>query len=293
MSEDFLLTEKGQNKQYKYAMLFEYDGKKFAGSQLQHNARTVQQEIENALEIILKKWVRAYFSGRTDSGVNALGQVAHFTTDTRLNEYEFVYSLNGILPDDISVRALEEVDNSFHARKLARKRWYRYVIFNHPYRSALNKNCLHYYKPLDENLMNEALQKITGTQNFESFRSANSDTPSSMCMLYKATCTREGNFIYIDLIANRFVYNMVRILTGTILDVGTQKESTDHLLNVLKTHDRTKAGITVKAEALTLMSIEYPEKYNLFNQDKFQKIKEVMPENFMETQNEDIFRKAS
>jgi tRNA pseudouridine38-40 synthase len=283
------------NDTLKYAMLIEYDGTHFNGTQKQLGGRTVQEEIENALKTVLRMPVKIVFSGRTDTGVSALGQVAHFEYDAteKLELHKFIYSLNGVLPPDIAVRDVEITRSSFHARKSALKRWYRYVIYNNAYRSAMFSKALFEPRPLSEELMHQALQQITGTNDFSSFKSSNSDTSSAICTIHKAHCFRDKNFIYIDIIANRYVYNMVRILVGTLLDTGLKKTPVSHLATVLNQHDRTKAGITAKPEGLTLMAIEYPEEFSLFENDKFMKVRDIMLKNFMESKNEDIFRKAS
>ncbi|MGD9580065.1 MAG: tRNA pseudouridine(38-40) synthase TruA [Vampirovibrionia bacterium] len=282
-----------QSSKFKYAMLFEYDGRGFYGSQIQPGLRTVQDELEKALLTALRKQIRVVPSGRTDTGVSALGQVAHFVTDEILDTTKAIHSLNGLLPGDIAVRAIEQVDDNFEARKLATKRWYRFTIYNHPQRSALNPRALHVKYPLDENLMHKALEYINGTHEFDSFKSANSNNPASKCTIYKTQCFREGNHIYIDIVANRFLYNMIRIIVGTLLKIGQKQESVLYLDKILKAQDRTKAGKTVKPDGLTLMAVEYPEEYNLFDKDTNPKIRELMLINYMEAQNEDIFSKAS
>ena len=289
INKEFLNTDSIK----KYAILFEYDGSNFAGSQIQCEVRTVQEELNNALSTILRTPVKAVLSGRTDTGVNALGQVAHFVTNQNLDTYKTLYSLNGVLPDDIAVRALEHVNLGFDARKSALKRWYRFSIYNHPYKSAINTKNLHVYYHLDENLINEALQTIVGTHNFDSFKSLNSSTIGSECTIYMAKSFRKDDFVYVDIIANRFVYNMVRIIIGTVLQIGNKQKEISHLYEVLVASDRTKAGVTVRPKGLTLMAVEYPEKYNLFKLDKALKIVEIMKENITEAPNENLYCKAS
>lgn len=278
---------------FKYAVLLEYDGTAYGGSQFQPNARTIQQELETALKTILRQKIKTVFSGRTDAKVSALGQVVHFETTTKLDIYRTTYALNALLPSDIAIRYLQQVDNSFHARKSATKRWYRFTIHNHGQKTALNRKALHVHKPLDENLMHQALQLILGTNEFDSFKSSNSSNPSSNCTVHAAQCTREGDYIYIDIIASRFVYNMVRILTGTLLETGKKSKPVTHLKTVLEAHDREQAGKTVKPEGLTLMAVEYPKEYNLFKDDKYLTISDFLNQNFMEAKNEDVYCKAS
>lgn len=278
---------------FKYAVLLEYDGTHFYGSQIQPDHRTVQQEIETAFKTIFKQDVKITMAGRTDTGVHSIGQVAHFEIDESIDTTKTCYSLNGLLPHDISIRALQPVDQSFNARKSATKRWYRFSIYNHKFRSALNTKCLYVHKPLDVNLMHEALQPLIGTHEFDSFKSSNSDNPNTRCTIYKAQCLKNRDFIYIDLIANRFLCNMVRIIVGTLLKVGNKEENADYLRKILEAKNRNKAGITVKPDGLTLMAIEYPEKFNIFIKDSFFKVSDLLQGNFTEAQNEDLLCKAS
>lgn len=286
-------TDHYPQSNFKYAMLLEYDGANFAGSQCQPDSRTVQQELETALERVLRQPIRVVLSGRTDTGVNASGQVAHFELNESLDVSRFTYSLNGVLPVDIAIRAIETVDHKFNARKSALKRWYRYTIYNNIYRTALNSKSLHIYYHLDEDLMNQALKTIIGIHDFDSFKSSNTNSPFSNCHVHLANCFRERDYVYIDIIANRFVYNMVRIIVGTLLKIGNKQEPTDYLIEILEQHDRTKAGITVRPEGLTLMAVEYPEEYKLFNSDLNPKVKDIILKNFTEAPYEDLFRKAS
>ena len=204
-----------------------------------------------------------------------------------------MHSINGLLPEDIAIRMIEEVDEEFHARKSATRRWYRFTIYNHTQKSALNKRCLCVSYYLDDGLMNKALQKIVGTHNFDSFKSAKSDNPNSECTIEQIRCFRDKDFVHIDIIANRFIHNMIRIIVGTVIETGKNEAPVDHLYNVLKASDRTKAGMTVKPDGLTLMAVEYPEHYNLFAKDKNTKVNEIMLINLMEAQNEDLLCKAS
>lgn len=278
----------------KYAALVEYDGTDFNGTQIQPNGRTVQEEIEKALRILLKTETRVCFSGRTDTGVSALGQVFHFYTDKELDLRKFLYSLNAILPGDIAIRACQQVPKDFCSRRSARKRWYRFTLYNHPYKTALHRQALHVTQPLDETLIHRALQSIVGTHDFSSFRAANSDTPSSLCTVYKAACTRDGNLIYIDIVANRYLYNMIRILVGTVLKVALEDKPVHFLGQVLQAQDRTQAGKTVKPQGLSLMAIEYPEHFRVFAGETHPTINDILKENLTEAVfHEDIYRKAS
>jgi len=252
------------NKKYRYALIIEYLGNSFSGSQLQPGQNTVQSEIERALAILTKQETKTVFSGRTDSGVNAKGQFVHFDTDKEVDIRRFTHSLNAIILDNISVRHMREVDKSFHSQKSARYRWYRYMINNRKSRSVLLKNITtHIPEDLDTEEMQKALDCIAGKQDFTSFKNTNSDNPAKECNLMFAKCRKISDIIYIDLIANRFLYNMVRIIVGTLIEIGLGKYRAEEIVRILEEKDRTNAGPTAAPQGLTLMGVGYDEKYNL------------------------------
>lgn len=267
---------------YRYAAIVEYVGDSFAGSQIQPNQRTVQSELENALAILVGKPVKSVFSGRTDRGVHSKGQVAHFDTTFELDIRKFLYSLNGILPKDISVRLISKVDTNFHSQKSAVFRWYRYLIYNRQQRSAGSSRMLHVYDPLDTLEINKALTYLIGHHDFTSFKSLSTENPAKDCTMHYAKCSQKGNVICIDLIADRFLYNMVRIIVGTLLPIGQGSKPSEYMNFVLEAKDRTTAGKTASPEGLTLMHVSYGSKYNLFERIN----KEANP-------NENILCKAS
>jgi len=242
----------------RYAILFEYIGTDFQGSQFQPNKRTIQDELNKALSIFFKEPVKVIPSGRTDAGVHARGQVSHF--DIKNNKVDInkaIYSLNALLPNDISIKQIFEVKNTFHAQKSARYRYYRYIIANRSYRSAFDRHLLYLRESLDIDLMNEALRFLLGEHDFSCFKSAKTDNPAKICNFYYAKAIRDGDYIYIDFIANRFLYNMIRIIVGTILDIGRKKFTPQFISELLILKDRTKASSTVNPDGLTLMLVGY------------------------------------
>ena len=253
-------------KKFRYFMIIEYLGALFAGSQIQPGQKTIQSEIERAINILIKDNIKTVFAGRTDSKVHALNQTLHFNTNQEINKKKFVYSLNALLPDEINVKEMQKVDKSFHSQKSATYRWYRYLINNRQYSSVLLKNIsFHIPGNLNVDEMQKALNYITGLHDFSSFKSAGSDNPAKECNMFYACCKKKSDIIYIDLIANRFLYKMVRIITGTLIKTGSGVLKAEDMLDVLNAKDRTCAGPTANAKGLTLMYVGYEEKCN-FNE---------------------------
>jgi len=245
----------------RYAILFEYIGSGFKGSQFQPDERTVQAELNKAISIYFKKPVKVIPSGRTDAGVHSKGQISHFdiSNNKKIDIRKAIYSLNSLLPGDISIRQIFVVNKNFHAQKSARYRYYRYKIANRLQRSAFDRNLLHIKEDLDINLMNEALGLLIGEHDFSCFKAAKTNNPAKICNMYHAKATRCGDYIYIDFIANRFLYNMVRIIVGTILDIGRKKFTPQFISELLISKDRTKASSTVIPDGLTLMCVGYDD----------------------------------
>lgn len=249
---------------HRYALIIEYLGTPFAGSQIQPGQRTVQSELEQALGILMRQDVKTVFSGRTDSGVHALGQVAHFDTDNELDGYRFIHSLNALTPDEISVKAIKEVDFSFHSQKSAKCRWYRYIINNRPSPSIRLKDfSLHVHRPLDVAAMQRALDYTLGEHDFSAFKRSNTTNPAKVCNMIFARCRNFSGILYIDLIANRFLYNMVRTIVGTLIKIGNGDWHERQMQEILLSKDRRLAGMTAEPQGLTLMGVGYSEKYNL------------------------------
>jgi tRNA pseudouridine38-40 synthase len=256
----------------RFALLLEYWGKKFHGSQYQTATRTVQTELEKALATLLKEPIRVHFSGRTDSGVHAQGQVAHFdTTVEELDLWRFNWSLNGVLPRDLCVKAVQIVPSDFHARHSAVLRQYVYRILNRPQRSALMDDT-HYFIsfPLDYEVMNQAVRLLSGSHDFASFKSSNSDQGSTRCNVERAELLNLGEGqLELWLEANHFVYNMVRIIAGTLIEIGLGTRPISSLEQALEGCDRDLAGPTAPAWALSLVSVKYPEHFHLFEHQAF------------------------
>jgi len=239
-------------------LTIEYDGTNFSGWQVQKDKRTIEQELENALEKILKENVKVIGSGRTDAGVHAMGQVANFTTDKTIKPEELLCALNTLLPFDIVVVNVEDVEQDFNARITAKAKHYRYVINNAKFPSALNANREYHFKYfLDTESMRLAANDLKGKHDFKAFMAAGSTVKDTIREIYDINVTRLGSRVVIDVIGNGFLCNMVRIIVGTLLDVGSGKSDICVIKNMIETGDRNIGGRTVGPEGLYLVEVKY------------------------------------
>lgn len=237
-------------------ILIEYDGTKYSGWQYQKNARSIQEELQKAVFTITREAVTVHGAGRTDAGVHARGQVGNFFIQKRISDFDFQKGLNAVLPHDIRIRHLEEAPADFHARFSAKERRYRYYLSSAP--MAIGRQyCWFYPHPLDLETMNRAAQHCIGEHDFEAFCSSEAETPHYRCDVYDAFWFRENHQIIFDIRANRFLHNMVRTLTGTLLGVGRGKITIENFLAILESRDRKKAGMTVPAAGLILEEVIY------------------------------------
>ena len=242
----------------RYAAQIEYIGSEFFGSQFQPDKITVQGELENALHIYFKQKVKVVPSGRTDAGVHSRGQVAHFDINIeKIDVNKVRHNLNAILPKGMNISEIVPVSNCFHAQKSARYRYYRYIISNKPYRRVWDMYTFWIREHLDIGAMQEALNYLIGEHDFSAFKSAGTNNPAKICDMYFAKLTKVGDYIYIDLVANRFLYNMVRIIVGTVLDIGRGKFTPQFINQLLISKDRNRASATIPPTGLTLMAVGY------------------------------------
>ncbi len=255
----------------RYIFRVEYIGKNYAGSQIQPNNPTVQSELEKAISTLIRdsksldpnsnlsktRKIKTVFSGRTDRGVSSRGQMVQFDTDESIVASRFINSVNGLLPNDISVSEMKEVPTSFHVQKSAKKRHYRYVFVNRKQRSAFDFELPLIRFDVDIERVNKALKYLEGEHDFSSFRSSGGSNPDSVCFIYKAECQKLGDTVVLDIVGNRFLYNMVRIIVGTLLYLEKNNLPPELMKEILESKDRTKAGKTASPNGLTLMKVEY------------------------------------
>ena len=237
-------------------LLIEYDGTNFVGWQTQANGRSVQQEITRVLDQVLQEPINCIGAGRTDSGVHARGQVAGFRTGSALGLGSIHSALNGILPDDIYIRAVEEAPPGFHARYDARERAYRYFISQTP--SAIGRT-YYWYVKYDLNLaaMNQVAHLLCGDHDFESFCKYEAEVSHYRCTVVHSGWTVQGGLLVYEIRANRFLHGMVRALVGTMVDVGRGYTRVDEFPAIMEAKDRRKAGMAAPARGLFLEEVKY------------------------------------
>ncbi len=256
----------------KYALKVRYIGKNYYGSQIQfENGKeidkpTIQGILEKAICTVTgeriteenKRPIKTVFSGRTDKGVNAKGQILHFRYDKPIVASRFVYSVNEILPPDISIRDLTEVNEGFHAQKSAKRRHYRYELVNRRNKDAFDGDLMRVKYEINLEEMQKSLNYLIGEHDFSSFKSSGTLNPSTVCFIEKAECKRlEDDRVVIDIIGDRFLYNMVRTIVGTLLEIEGHNLPPEHMKEVLEAKDRRKAGQTVSPYGLTLLEVQY------------------------------------
>lgn len=239
-------------------LTIEYDGKEYNGWQRQPNKLNIQGEIERAIQNITGEVVELYASGRTDAGVHALGQVANFKTESKIPIEKIAIAINSQVKNSIRIIQAEEVEECFHSRYNCKQKTYRYVINNSPYGSAVYRN-LEYHMPVKLHVedMKQAISYFEGEHDFKAFKSSGTSSKSSVRVIYKALLKEEGNRIVIELTGNGFLYNMVRIIAGTLVDVGLGKIAPDMIPEIIESKDRTRAGKTLPPQGLFLMKVEY------------------------------------
>lgn len=236
-----------------------YDGTDFNGWQTQPGFRTVQECLEKAIEAITGKKSFANASGRTDSGVHAVGQVVNFYSETLLKPDVIVRAFNAHLPDDIAVSHCGEAGQAFDANKDALRKLYRYVITDSPVRSPfLNRYATHSRHRLDVEKMGDASRCLLGRHDFHSFETEWPNRLTSIRTINHLAVSRVGEYIWIDVEADGFLYNMVRAIAGTLMNVGRGYWPIEKVAEILSAEDRKEAGPTAPAQGLFLMRVTYP-----------------------------------
>ena len=239
-------------------LTIEYDGKDFNGWQKQPNKLNIQGTIERAIEEITGEQVELNASGRTDAGVHALAQVANFKTSTKLPIEKIAVAINSKLKKSIVIKEAEEVDERFHSRLTCKQKTYRYVINNTYNGTAIYRNLeCHIPTKLDVEKMQQAVKYFVGEHDFKAFKASGTSSKSSVRIIYEAKVYTANDRVFIELTGNGFLYNMVRIIAGTLVDVGLGKIQPEEISNIIKIGKRENAGKTLPAHGLYLVKVDY------------------------------------
>lgn len=243
--------------QQRVMAIIEYDGTDYLGFQWQPEGRTIQGELERVLAELTGQETRVVGAGRTDAGVHAAGQVISFVPRWRHPLPDLQRAMNALLPADIAVHQIAWVADDFHPRFSAVSRAYRYTILNQPIRSPLAQRfAYHYPRPLDAEAMDRAAQCLVGSHDFVSFGHP-PQGENTVRQVYQAGCTRQDQFIHFDIVANAFLYRMVRNIVGTLLRVGIGELSAEEFEEILRARDGRRAGPPVPAHGLCLVRVNY------------------------------------
>ena len=235
-----------------------YLGTQYSGFQRQKNGISVQELLEKAIFEATGEQTKVTPSGRTDAGVHAIGQVVNFLTNSTIPASKFYIPLNQVLPQDIRVMSSTEAPVSFNSRKDAKQKTYMYKAYLGPVLSALEQDrVLHYPKPINMDLVSAACKMVEGEHDFSAFVSTGSSSKTTTRTIYECRANLENNYLTFEITGNGFLYNMVRILVGTILEIGQGKMSLDNFKKLLDGGDRKDAGKTAKACGLYLKSVMY------------------------------------
>ncbi|RBW67788.1 tRNA pseudouridine(38-40) synthase TruA [Bacillus taeanensis] len=239
--------------------LISYDGTNFSGYQVQPNARTIQCEVEAVLQKMHKgEVIRIHASGRTDAGVHAVGQVIHFDSPLVIDEKAWKKALNALLPDDIRILDISYVSSDFHARFSAVKKEYRYRVLKTADHDVFRRNYVfHMSHPLNIEAVQKALAFLEGTHDFSAFCAANTEVIDKIRTIYKAEIVEDKDELVFRFIGSGFLYNMVRILVGTLLEVGQGKRKPEEMKAVIESKSRAEAGKTAPGQGLVLWKVFY------------------------------------
>jgi tRNA pseudouridine38-40 synthase len=242
-----------------FKLTIEYDGTRYHGWQRQKDDRSIQGEIEKALQKITANKVTVIGSGRTDSGVHAEGQVASFECNTQLKPEALLNGLNSLLDEDIIIKACEHVSASFHARYDAKSKIYRYQILNRSTPAAIGRQYAWFIrKSLDQDAMRAAISHIIGRHDFKSFEGTGSPRQHTTRQIYSAALIQhQGGLVVFHIEADGFLRYMVRNIVGTLVDVGMHKLTPDDFKRILDSKDRSQASATAPAHGLTLIEVKY------------------------------------
>lgn len=234
-----------------------YDGTNYCGWQRQKNGVSVQEVLENALYKLVGEKTNLTASGRTDAGVHAEGQIAHFDADVSIPPEKFYLALNSVLPNDIRVLSSSLAPEGFHARYSAKRKTYVYKFYVSDVIMPLKERYAVRIDDFNVEKTDKVLQEIVGTHDFKCFLSSGSEIKTTVRTIYSVAVNRYGDDVGIEVCGNGFLYNMVRIIAGTALFASQGKLNADNLKEALLKGDRTLVGKTAPAKGLTLKSVEY------------------------------------
>ena len=239
-------------------LTIEYNGANFSGWQKQNCKRTVQQTLEDAFLSLTGESVTVEGSGRTDKGVHALGQVASVQTENQMPLKNFKIALNDLLPADVTIKKVEKAEENFHARFSAKKKAYKYLVQIGGDRDAIKHDLVSFYPyQVELKRMQDTSKLLLGKHNFKGFCSAHTNVKNFEREIFDLKISKRGKIITFLVIGNGFLYNMVRIIVGTLLDVGRGKLSAENVKKALETGNRQYAGKTMSANGLYLQKVEY------------------------------------
>jgi len=247
-----------------YRLTVSYDGSGYSGWQVQPNGKTIQCEIERRLRIILKENIKITGAGRTDAGVHAFAQVAHFDFDGDIDLYKFRRSMNGLLPGDIRVMSVEKAAPGFHARKSAVKKEYIYLVSDEDVISPLLRGRVYFcFRKLDIDYMKDAAARLEGEHDFKAFQAYDCNSKTSVRTIFNISINRKEYFnfpvVEMSFTGSGFLKHMVRNIVGTLIDVGSEKITVNKFIDIFNSHDRINAGLTAPSRGLYLKEVFYGE----------------------------------
>lgn len=235
-----------------------YDGTNYHGWQVQDNGITIEEVLNRTISELVQEDIKVIGASRTDAGVHACGNVAVFDTESRIPGDKFSFALNQRLPEDIRIQESCEVDEDFHPRYADTVKTYEYNILNRRFELPSKRLYAAFcYYPMDIERMNQAAAYLVGEHDFKSFCSAGAQVQTTVRTIYAVNVTKEDDMVHIRITGNGFLYNMVRIIAGTLMQVGTGLMEPERVKEILEARDRSKAGPTAVAKGLTLVEIRY------------------------------------
>lgn len=235
-----------------------YDGTNYHGWQVQDNGITIEEVLNRTISELVQEDIKVIGASRTDAGVHACGNVAVFDTESRIPGDKFSFALNQRLPEDIRIQESCEVDADFHPRYADTVKTYEYNILNRRFELPTKRLYAAFcYYPMDIERMNQAATYLVGEHDFKSFCSAGAQVQTTVRTIYAVNVTKEDDMVHIRITGNGFLYNMVRIIAGTLMQVGTGLMEPEQVKEILEARDRSKAGPTAVAKGLTLVEIRY------------------------------------